>query len=159
MDIQSLLLAAALAQGSHTGGHFQSGAENGIPMHLSGLAEVWEKRPKDNTDAARIHGAGFRAQEELNRMAEGTDIERQIRLANALIKLGYTAGVPQMLSPGLAGDFQWMDRTSGSRNAKPFVALSGLSDLYHAYNPQTKYDVGFDQSPNGTPLLTLSGKF
>jgi len=156
-DLAKLIAAYALTSGLHTAGHFNAANQNGENMRLDGLAETYV--PRNEVNRARLSGSGFKIQDDINGALSDTDLARQSNLANVLYKSAYLLNLPKTLSGNnLVDDFDGIDKSKGKNYAREMLALSALSDLYRAYNPGSTR-LSFDQSPSGTPLLMLEGKW
>ena len=152
MGLLDLIAAYAAAQGAHTGGHFAEANSQGVPISLQGFQEVWNQPDlRKDTD---INGAGFQMQDLIS---SGTN-NREMSLANALIKGSYLAGIPGMLDKNLkgAGDINNMEMESGNKYTKELIAVSTLADLIKAYSPENKWSVGFSTFGTGQPGLKLN---
>ena len=149
--LADILMAAALTQAAHTGGHFIEADMQNVPMGLDvrGLKENW-KTPDAEKDAL-LHGAGYRFQDTLAK-ASGSPL---ISGLNGLYKLGYLAKFPQkVLGADIPGDDVNLARVTGNSHVPSFIALGALADFYKAKNPNTKWGLGFWQHPlTGAPGL------
>lgn len=155
MNIPETLLAYMLSQGAHTLGHFKQGNDLGIGMKLDGTAEIWDRESEYPQENARIHGAGYRAQNALAKMADGTKYEPTMRMGNALNKLGYLLGENTPLPPADGwSDNDGLDRSIGKHYGREALAISALADLYKAKNPGQNWDLGYWQDEmTGAPGL------
>lgn len=182
MGLLDLIAAYAIAQGSHTGGHFNQASNQGnpmrdVPMGLSvkQMAELWRTpdrwskggTSKDMThedylkDISKkrtdIHGAGFAMQDKVRDNLSGKERE-EVSKMNALIKALYVAGIPQKLSKldGTKGDIKEMQKESGNKYVPHMVGLTALSDLLQKKDSRTS--LGF-RVENGQPGLVINHRF
>ena len=155
MGLLDLIAAYAVAQGSHTGGHFDQAAKQGIPIKLEGIVEKWNQPDvRKNTD---IDGAGFQLQDSV---ANSVD-NKNINLANALIKIGYLLDTPAMLDKNLAGygDIRNMERESGNPHVDKMILATALSDLMKYNNPEQKWSIGFSTFGTGQPGIVYNRRW
>lgn len=152
MGLLDLISAYAIAQGSHTGGHFDTANKQGVPMHLDGFEEVW-KQPDIRKDID-INGAGFQAQDNVVNRSSNKDAS----LVSALIKGAYLAGVPGMLNKNLDGygDINNMVRESGNKYVPHMIGLTSLSDMMGYMNPDRNWSLGFSTFGTGQPGLLFN---
>lgn len=160
-NILPLLLSLGAVSGAHTMGHVSQGDRYGVDMNinLGNLSEIWDRHDISPERAARIHSAGFEAQDRVARMADN----KPMYVANALYKLGYLAGAPKVFGAKTKGDLALLGKVKGDtakKVAQGALTVSAISDLLKAFG-KWKGDSGFHfgQSDTGTPMLMYGGRF
>ena len=156
MDFKKLAAALALSAGAaHPMGHVSEGGKRGVPMRVNygDLTEEWQAEPRSAGDAASIHGAGFKAQDDIARAIEEPESREAAYLANAILKGGYAAGIADKFSKmSSGGDIAGMEQASGNKATRALVGFSALMDLIKSQRPQQDWDisagrVGFNEVP------------
>ena len=146
MDFKKLAAALALSAGAvHPLGHVSEGGKRGVPMRVDykNMVENWQGEPRSAGDEAAIHGAGFKAQDDVARALEDKDSREAAYLANAILKGGYAAGVADKMAKGMTsgGDIGGMERASGNRLTRPLVGFSAVMDLIKSQRPEQTWDI------------------
>jgi len=194
MDISKLIAALAVSGGAiHPQGHVREGNERGYPMTVdySSLSERWDKPSSEierakipnkeakaaatryglgfknigPEDAIAMHGAGFKAQDDIARIIEDKESKEAMYLANAILKGAYAAGIPDKLaknSPDYpdGGDIGEMKRISGNKYVRPMMGFSAIMDLMKSQRPEQNWDVSAGVMPNSTAVgLTFNKRF
>lgn len=157
MDILPILQGYAIAQGSHTGGHFDEAGNQGIPisLHAREFAEHWNQPDiKKNID---MDGAGFRMQDQVVNAGNN----REAHLISAIIKALYLAGVPKMLGGDSmrGGDIEEVKDHSGNRYTPHMLGATAISDLAGYNNPDRNWSLGFSTFGTGQPGLIYTHRF
>lgn len=164
MPLSDLALAYLLTTGAHTAGHFNEANNYSAPMTLSGTNEIWDSSKLTPQAIDQVNGAGFRGQDLAGKALQGTMAESPVRLATGLYKLLYMAGLPKFLGSkgeegGLVGDDEYLAARHGDLGTKGALGFSAIGDIWKSYNPKSEWDVGFDQSTNGAPMLRIDKKW
>lgn len=158
MDISKLLMAAALSSGvAHPEGHLQKAEEYGVPGRIDYRNGVeWYSQPHwnrmlDKKREADVHSSGFEAQKRLAKSLEGTELQDEVNLVNALQKALMVAGVKPSKTEG---DPKLIADATG--NKKGFVnailALSALADYDKYRRPERSWDVSPEMIGDGYGL-------
>lgn len=194
MDISKLMAALAVSGGVlHPQGHVQEGAKRSVPLSVDyrHMSERWGKSPeeiekapqidgaaekitnkyglgvynKGPEDVMAIHGAGFKAQDDIARALEDRESKEAMYLANAILKGAYAAGLPDKLTKDAPdyptnGDIRDMKRISGNNYIRPMMGFSALMDLMKSQMPEQNWDVSAGVMPNSTAVgLTFNKRF
>lgn len=146
MDLQALLAALALSAGAaHPLGHVSEGGKRGVPMTIDykNMVESWKTDPKTAGDSMAIHGAGFKAQDDIARAIENPKAKEAAYLANAILKGGYAAGISDKMAKGMenGGDIGGMERASGNKLTRPLVGFAAAMDLIKSQRPEQDWDI------------------
>lgn len=161
LSLTNLLAAMALSYGgAHPWGHISEANKMGVPGKVDYRHGVemydqnaWNKLSP--AEQARIHAAGFEGQQTFGNALSGSSMEDEMRLANALYKFGYAAGIkPQ----GTEGDLNYLEKLSGNRMTKSLLGASAATDLLGVYDPKRKWDLNFI-APEGAPGLMFKMRF
>ena len=148
-DLTDILLALGISAGLHPYGHVQTGNDLNVPVSINWGKGMENWNTPDQRKDAEIAGGGFAMQNKLAQGLQGNDLELPMRIANALYKAGYMAGIKPA---GIEGDVNQMERDSGNKATKPLLGISTLFDLWKSQNPQSNFDLSFI-TPNGAPGL------
>jgi len=156
MDAESLIAALLISGGFvHPYGHVAEGSKRGVPMRVDyeSFAEEWEE-PENKNDAISIHGAGFKAQDDVARRIDDPKAREAAYLANAILKGTYAMGLPDMIAKGMpkGGDYGKMTELSGNKYTRKTLALSALMDLLNARNPDSNLSMGLEVMPGSTAV-------
>jgi hypothetical protein len=144
-----------LLGGQHTIGHFDEARNKNVPTELIGLMENYNFNNATNSDRANVNGAGFRYQDEFNKRINTNESS----LANAIYKLSYLAGLPQMIDKDITrGDINDIKNDVGGF-PKEILAATMLSDLIRSTGRFPNTSLTFDQNRNGTPMLMFNHRF
>ncbi|MEE9354207.1 MAG: hypothetical protein V3U75_01320 [Methylococcaceae bacterium] len=157
-SLSKLALAGLLTTISHSLGHVGQGNRVGIPVKVNPneFTETWHTR--DKKKALKIHGAGFRAQDELTRQLGASSMPKEASLANAIYKAGYLLGVAKQVT-GVDDDIDHIGKNTGSKTPTQLSLIASiLSDIHKSKHPDRKWDLGFWQSKNGAPGLRATIK-
>lgn len=152
MTLQEFLQAYALVSGAHTAGHFNEASKQGLPISLDTktFTENWGT-PTSDRNAARMHGAGFEAQDNITRPMN----DKAINLANALYKALYASGVTLAGSNMKSdGDIGATTEKSGNKYTRELVLASALSDLMKSQQSNPNMGLRFHVT-DGAPGLML----
>ena len=163
-DISKLLMAAALSGGvAHPEGHIQKAEEYGVPgrVDYSSLSEQFNqgqwKKMLNKKREGDVQSAGFEAQKRLAKSLEGTELQDEVNLFNALYKALYAVGVKPSK---IEGDVKLI--ADSTHNKKEFVAsllaLSALADFDKYKRPDRKWDLSPEMLGSGYGLK-FSTKF
>lgn len=166
MDYAELLKAFLMNQAAHTQGHMSMSYDMGMDPRLTGVnwrqgtesVPDWVISPRTDQQrqaATQWNGAGFTGQQKLRNQLMGSEIAPEYNIAQGLQKLGYLAGIKPS---GTAGDIENMERISGNKMVTPLLGASALSDLYQAYNPDSRWNLEYI-TPQGAPGLQFNWKF
>lgn len=165
MEIAELLKAFLMNQAAHTGGHMQNAYDAGMdPAYVNwkkGVEVVpsWVSSPQNDQQkrtATQWQGSGFTGQQELGNEESMKEMASEYALAQGLYKLGYLSKLT--LPTGTQGDVENMERISGNKMTPALLGLSALSDLYKAYNPESRLSADFI-TPQGAPGIKFNWKF
>ena len=136
-SLPSLLAAMALSYGgAHPWGHISEASKMGVPGKVDYKRGVemydqnaWNKLSPE--EQAKIHAAGFEGQQTLSNALTGSSMEDEMRLAQALYKLGYVAGIKP---GGTQGDPGLIAETTGLSKGKvnTFLMTGALDDFDRA---------------------------
>ena len=139
-SLPDLLAAMALSYGgAHPWAHISEAGKMGVPGKVDYRRGVemydqnaWNKLSPE--EQAKIHAAGFEGQQTLSNALTGSSMEDEMRLANALYKLGYIAGIKP---GGTEGDPELISRSTGASKGQvnSMLGLSAIADLYRAKRP------------------------
>ena len=140
VSLTNLLAAMALSYGgAHPWGHISEASKLGVPGKVDYRRGVemynqnaWNKLTPE--EQAKIHAAGFEGQQTLSNALTGSSMEDEMRLAQALYKLGYIAGIKP---GGTEGDPQLISENTGMSRGRvnALLGTSALADLYRAKRP------------------------
>jgi len=140
-------MAAALSAGvAHPEGHIQKAEEYGVPgkVDYRNLVERYSQphwnMMLDKKREADIHSAGFENQQRLAKALEGTELEGEGRLFNALFKALYAAGVKPS---GTKGDPELIAEATGNKPGlvKSLLALAALADYDKYKRPERQWEL------------------
>lgn len=175
-NTSGILKSLAGIFGIHALGHVKSADEKGFFTKIDPATFSEKLSPKikgkgdkkyavypDNNEWGFIHGGGFEGQDVVKDFVDTDDY----RVANALYKLGYLAGVPDMVGAGTKGDFRLMGEAKGKKAKdvmKGSILLSSMADLYKAKTGKgllgKNTDLSFSTDPKtGTPMLMYKKRF
>jgi hypothetical protein len=145
-DLSSILMALGLSAGLHPWGHYQAGNDVGVPVGMNWRqgTESWDTGGDKRKDVYMDAG-GFDIQD---RVSEAID-DPNLRIANALYKAGYLAGIKPSQTEG---DPELMERLSGNKMTKELLAATVLFDLWKSQNAESNFNLRF-VAPEGTPGL------
>ena len=164
MGIVNLLQSFLLNQGAHTQGHMDLAYQMGMhPAYVDyrNLQEVvprWVSHPRTDDErrrAAAWHAAGFKGQEQLGKQAAETELAQPYELTQGLYNLGYALGVQPS---SIEGDVDQLERISGNKATRAFLATSALTKILNSRNPDSRWSLDFI-APQGAPGLKYSVKF
>jgi hypothetical protein len=163
ISLQDLALAMALSGGiAHPMGHMGKAGQYGVTGKIRSGVETYNQNSWNKlTDAekARIHAAGFEGQQTFSNALTGSSMEEEMRLAQALYKLGYVAGIKP---GGTEGDPELLSRTTGMNKGRmnALIGTSALADLYRAKRPGGNSSLDFEVLDEGrAPGLVYKMKF
>ncbi|MDA8417162.1 MAG: hypothetical protein M0Z78_08940 [Betaproteobacteria bacterium] len=113
-----------------------------------------------NRKFAYVAGAGFVGQQTCESKLSGSIKSKYLAFSGIFYKLGY-ALFPHSLQPGTGtGDVEAFGGTGSRDIARVSVAISGLADVYRAaYDPDSRWSVGFYRSIDGQPGLQFNYTF
>ena len=139
-SLQDLALAMALSYGgAHPMGHMGRASQYGVPgkVDFGRGVEMYDKNAWNKLspeEQAKIHAAGFEGQQTLSNALMGSSMEDEMRLAQALYKIGYVAGIKP---GGTEGDPQLIAENTGMNRGRvnALLGTSALADLYRAKRP------------------------
>jgi hypothetical protein len=151
-DIASALLAIPLLYGGHEAGHEIEADRLQVPMHWED--KTWYAGTDDKKKLAKIAGAGFRGQDQINKAFEGTSIAQALRGISAANKIGYIINPDSGTSK--TGDLRTLDKALGKNSARLGLAASSIYDLLRASGEDPNYSVDFWQSMDGAPGLSVT---
>jgi hypothetical protein len=165
INLQDLALAMALSYGgAHPMGHMSRASQYGVPgkVDFGRGVEMYDQNSWNKltpAEQAKIHAAGFEGQQTLSNALTGSDMEEEMRLAQALYKLGYIAGVKP---GGTDGDPELLSKTTGMNRGRmnALIGTSALADLYRVKRPGGKSSLDFGVLDEGrAPGLVYKMKF
>lgn len=139
-------------------------AKQAESLEYSAMAElqkgidIWASAT--NRKSAYVAGAGFVGQQTCESKLSGSMKRKYLAFSAVFYKLGY-AFFSHSLQPGTrTGDIEAFNGTDSGDVARVSVAISGLADVYRAaYDPDSRWSVGFYRSINGQPGLQFNYKF
>jgi hypothetical protein len=161
MNIAKLMAALALTLGAHTGGHVQEADGLRVPgdVHFTGPLASEQWYTSDPDEQARIANAGFEGQSVLGNIAQDTQMEQPVDLANSLYKLAYLSNVGSVLgNNNTQADMNLLKNTFDKTTkhvAQGALLASALSDLWRSQHPDTPWSLGYGQSSTGAPMLNF----
>ena len=158
LSLGKLALAGLITTISHSLGHVEQGNRVGIPVKVNPakFTETWKTR--DKRKDLKVHGAGFRTQDELTKRLGASSMSKEASIANAIYKAGYLLGISKQMT-GVDDDIDHIGKSAGSKTPTQLSLIASiLSDIHKSKNPDRKWDVGFWQSKKGAPGLRLTIK-
>ena len=159
-----LIIAYLLSSYIHTAGHFVEANNLNAPMSLKGTNEYFDASKLTPSEIDHINGAGFRHQDLISQALQGSKYESQLKVANGVYKLFYLAGSPRAMGSktskdGINGDDEYLSARHGGFGTKGAIMLCALGNLWKSQHPNSAWDVNFDQSISGVPIVKIDKRF
>ena len=159
-----LILAYILSSYIHTAGHFNEANNLNTPMSLKGTNEYYDASKLNLAEIDRINGAGFKHQDLISQTLQGSKYESQIKAANGFYKLFYLVGLPRAMGSkpsqdGINGDDGYLSARHGELGTKGAILLSAIGNIWKSQHSESLWDVNFDQSTSGVPMVRIDKRF